>query len=201
MASMGAKLGWVKKVHEIVYMASLGAKLGWCKVHEIVYLPWHLSELEGASHFVPSGKNLYQYIPSMAYSTAARTFRNVDWQRTIHGSLDRWDPQQQQLAIDRVHYRHRQRGHGTWRIILAVDQSGSMLDSVIHAAVMGAIFASLPVVVLMFVVRSSVYSVSMPLQQQRRLPAASRSGCRSSTGQSWSSRPSRPSSRTAPPPS
>jgi len=43
-----------------------------------------------------------------------------------------------------VYYRHRQRGHGTWRIILAVDQSGSMLDSVIHAAVMGAIFASLP---------------------------------------------------------
>ena len=74
----------------------------------------------------------------------ARTWRNVDWHRTIRGSLDRWDPDEQRLSIDTVRYRHRQQGRGDWRIIVAVDQSGSMLDSVIHSAVMTAIFASLP---------------------------------------------------------
>ncbi len=73
-----------------------------------------------------------------------RTWRNVDWHRTIRGNLDRWDPEAEQLGINRVRFRHRQAGRGNWRIVFAVDQSGSMLDSVIHAAVMGAIFASMP---------------------------------------------------------
>lgn len=75
-----------------------------------------------------------------------RTWRNVDWHRTIRKNLDRWDPDKEQLGIDQVRFRHRQRGRGHWRIVFAVDQSGSMLDSVIHAAVMGAIFASMPAV-------------------------------------------------------
>ena len=33
-----------------------------------------------------------------------------------------------------------------WRVILAVDESGSMIDSVIHSAVMAGIFASLPTI-------------------------------------------------------
>lgn len=74
----------------------------------------------------------------------ARTYRNVDWHRTIRRNLGRWDPEEERLGIDRIRYRHRQRGRGRWRIVFAVDQSGSMLDSVIHAAVMGAIFAALP---------------------------------------------------------
>lgn len=73
-----------------------------------------------------------------------RTWRNVDWHRTIRRNLRRWDPEEQRLGIDQVRFRHRQKGRGHWRIVFAVDQSGSMLDSVIHAAVMGAIFAALP---------------------------------------------------------
>jgi len=38
----------------------------------------------------------------------------------------------------------RQRRHTPWTIILCVDQSASMLDSVIHAAVLASILASLP---------------------------------------------------------
>jgi hypothetical protein len=73
-----------------------------------------------------------------------RTFRNVDWHRTIQGNLSRWDRDKERLSIDRVRYQHRQRGRGEWRIVIAVDQSGSMLDSVIHSAVMAGIFAALP---------------------------------------------------------
>lgn len=73
-----------------------------------------------------------------------RTMRNVDWHRTIRDNLGRWDPVEERLGLESVRFRHRQKGRGSWRIIFAVDQSGSMLDSTIHAAVMAAIFASLP---------------------------------------------------------
>lgn len=75
-----------------------------------------------------------------------RTARNVDWHRTIRRNLSRWDPDRERLVPDRIHFRHRQHQRLRWRIIVAVDQSGSMLDSLLHSAVMAAIFASLPAV-------------------------------------------------------
>jgi len=74
----------------------------------------------------------------------ARTYRNVDWHGTIRRNLDRFDPETDRLVPDRIRFRHRQRGRSPWRIVIAVDQSGSMLDSLIHAAVMAAIFATMP---------------------------------------------------------
>ena len=74
----------------------------------------------------------------------ARTYRNVDWHGTIRRNLDRYDPEEQRIVPDEVRYRHRQRGRSPWRIVIAVDQSGSMLDSLIHASVMAAIFAAMP---------------------------------------------------------
>ncbi len=76
----------------------------------------------------------------------ARTYRNIDWHGTIRRNLDRWDVQEKRLVPDRIRYRHRQRGRSPWTIIIAVDQSGSMVDSLIHAAIMGAILADLPAV-------------------------------------------------------
>ncbi len=76
----------------------------------------------------------------------SRTFRNTDWSRTIHRNLRNWDAERQRLVADRITYKHRQRGRSPWRIVVAVDQSGSMLDSLIHAAIMAAILASLPAV-------------------------------------------------------
>lgn len=74
----------------------------------------------------------------------ARTYRNVDWHGTIRRSLDRWDPDRGRLVPERVRFHHRQRGRSPWRVVIAVDQSGSMLDSLIHASVMAAIFATMP---------------------------------------------------------
>ena len=73
-----------------------------------------------------------------------RTFRNTDWRKTIRRNLKNFDAERQRLIADRIFYRHRQRQRRTWRIIIAVDQSGSMTDSLIHSAVMAGIFASLP---------------------------------------------------------
>jgi Mg-chelatase subunit ChlD len=75
-----------------------------------------------------------------------RTARNVDWHRTIRSNLARWDAARKRLSVDRVRYHHRQRTRGAWRIIVAVDQSGSMLDSLLHAAVLAAILTSVPAI-------------------------------------------------------
>jgi len=48
------------------------------------------------------------------------------------------------LGIDRLIFHSRKRRHADWRVIMLVDQSGSMLDSVVHSAIMGAVFASIP---------------------------------------------------------
>ncbi len=75
-----------------------------------------------------------------------RTFKNTDWRRTIRRNLRNYDTAQARLVPDRVYFHHRSRQRSAWRIIVAVDQSGSMLDSLVHASVMAAIFAALPAV-------------------------------------------------------
>lgn len=75
-----------------------------------------------------------------------RTVRNTDWHRTIRRNLNRWDQEEQRLVPERIYFRHRQHERMRWRIIVAVDQSGSMLDSLIHSAIMAAIFTTLPAV-------------------------------------------------------
>jgi len=76
----------------------------------------------------------------------ARTYRNIDWHGTIRRNLDRWDADQQRLVPERMRFHHRQRGRSPWTIVLAVDQSGSMVDSLIHTAILAAILAGLPAV-------------------------------------------------------
>jgi len=80
-----------------------------------------------------------------------RTFRNADWRKTVRRNLAHWDRDAARLVVERVYFHHRQRNHSPWHIILSVDQSGSMTDSLIHAAVMAAIFAALPAVTVSLV--------------------------------------------------
>jgi Mg-chelatase subunit ChlD len=85
------------------------------------------------------------------------TFRNTDWKRTIQRNLKNYDRDSDRLIIDRVFYKHRQRHKSPWHIIVAVDQSGSMTDSLIHSSVMAAIFASLPSVEVSLVLWDTRY--------------------------------------------
>ena len=75
-----------------------------------------------------------------------KTFRNVDWHGTIRRNLRRWDVQERRLVPERLRFHHRQQRRSAWRVIIAVDQSGSMVDSLVHAAIVAAIMASLPAV-------------------------------------------------------
>lgn len=81
---------------------------------------------------------------SPRHRSPVRSFKNTDWTRTIKHNLKHFDRERQRLVAERIHFRHRQRRRSPWHIVVAVDQSGSMTDSLIHAAVMAAIFTRLP---------------------------------------------------------
>lgn len=71
--------------------------------------------------------------------------RNFDFKRTIQGNLHRWDPQRGKLFLETPIFMSRVRRHTErWDICLLIDQSGSMVDSVIHSAVMAACLWNLP---------------------------------------------------------
>jgi Mg-chelatase subunit ChlD len=70
--------------------------------------------------------------------------QNFDWKGTIRANLRHYDRERGQLVIERPKFVSRQRRRLPWRVILLVDQSGSMLDSVMHSAIMASILASLP---------------------------------------------------------
>ena len=69
---------------------------------------------------------------------------DVDWSRTIQANLRHYLPDHRTVVPERlVGYGRRQRSLSR-DVIVAIDQSGSMADSVVYAAVFGAVLASLP---------------------------------------------------------
>lgn len=81
---------------------------------------------------------------SRRHPTRHKVARNLDWRRTIRENLKRWDPERRRLVVEKLHFLSRVDRHLPWHVILAVDCSGSMIDSVITSAIMAGIFASLP---------------------------------------------------------
>ena len=70
---------------------------------------------------------------------------NFDPERTIRANLKNYSAQTKQLVISEpVFYSRTRRQSEKWQFIVAVDQSGSMAESVIHAAVTASIFHGLP---------------------------------------------------------
>jgi VWA domain containing CoxE-like protein len=76
-------------------------------------------------------------------TSPVKVLRNLDWRRTIRANLKGWDRERQRLVVDRLYFWANQRRHHEWDVVLAVDQSGSMAQSVVYSSVMAAIFASL----------------------------------------------------------
>ncbi|MFF9276903.1 VWA domain-containing protein [Streptomyces griseosporeus] len=73
-----------------------------------------------------------------------RIFRNLDLDRTIWKNLTNWDPEQERLYVDRLYYRHTARKTTPQRLVVVVDQSGSMVDSMVNCTILASIFAGLP---------------------------------------------------------
>ncbi len=72
--------------------------------------------------------------------------KNLDVRRTIRANLKHFDVRRKRLVLDRLYFHSRIQHHLPWHIIMAVDCSGSMIDSVIHSTVMAGIFKGLPAV-------------------------------------------------------
>jgi hypothetical protein len=73
------------------------------------------------------------------------TVADFDWKRTIQRNLKHRDPATGRIVIERPLFRSRTRKHrDRWQLVLLVDQSGSMVGSVIHAAVTAACLSGLP---------------------------------------------------------
>jgi Mg-chelatase subunit ChlD len=74
-----------------------------------------------------------------------RIARNLDFRRTLKANLRHWSPSERKIYLEEPHFFARTRRHAQpWQIILLVDQSGSMVSSVIHAAVTAACLWGLP---------------------------------------------------------
>lgn len=67
--------------------------------------------------------------------------KNFDAETTVRRNLKYFDPESQRLFIRTPYFHSRVRRHvDRWQIIVLVDESGSMADSVIHSAVTAAVF-------------------------------------------------------------
>nr|WP_234313869.1 VWA domain-containing protein [Streptomyces sp. NBRC 109706] len=73
-----------------------------------------------------------------------RVFRNLDLQRTIWKNLTNWSPEDERLYVDQLFYRHTARRTTPSRLIVVVDQSGSMVDAMVNCTILASIFAGLP---------------------------------------------------------
>ncbi|MFE5487326.1 VWA domain-containing protein [Streptomyces sp. NPDC056527] len=71
--------------------------------------------------------------------------RDFDFRGTIKANLAHYQPEERRVLIERPRFHSRTSKHlEQWQLILLVDQSGSMVDSVIHSAVTAASLWGLP---------------------------------------------------------
>lgn len=75
-----------------------------------------------------------------------RSLPNLDFPRTIRRNLKNYNSGLQTIIPEQIAFFSRQRRQSEWNIIIAMDQSGSMHNSLIYGGIMGAILASVPAV-------------------------------------------------------
>ncbi|MEU4688141.1 VWA domain-containing protein [Actinoplanes sp. NPDC023714] len=73
-----------------------------------------------------------------------RVYRNLDIDRTIWKNLPNWDPEEERLLVDRLYYKQTAKRVTPARLIVVVDQSGSMVDAMVNCTILASIFTGLP---------------------------------------------------------
>lgn len=72
-------------------------------------------------------------------------FPSTDWKRTIIKNLKNYDIKSKRIIPEKFYFFERTNKSNMYKIIIDIDQSGSMASSIIYASVMSSIFASMPV--------------------------------------------------------
>lgn len=75
----------------------------------------------------------------------------IDWAKTIRKNLHTYDPERKTIIPERLVGYGRKKS-ALKEIVLCIDQSGSMMTSVVYASIFGAVLASLPAVKVKMVV-------------------------------------------------
>jgi hypothetical protein len=69
---------------------------------------------------------------------------SIDWKWTIGRNLKNYQPSLGTIVPEKVYFYSRAQRSNNWTVIVCMDQSGSMAESVVYGSVTGSIFASLP---------------------------------------------------------
>ena len=70
----------------------------------------------------------------------------IDWHRTIRANLRHWQPTHRTVIPETLHGFGRKARRPQREVVLCIDQSGSMANSVVYSSIFGAVLAALPAV-------------------------------------------------------
>ncbi|MDE5556710.1 MAG: VWA domain-containing protein [Ruminococcus sp.] len=77
-------------------------------------------------------------------SSPVHSVRNLDINKTIRRNLKNYDSETQKIMLKNIYFSNRVRRYNNKRVIIAIDESGSMTGSIIYSAVMAQIISNLP---------------------------------------------------------
>lgn len=89
-------------------------------------------------------RNAFQGALDRRNRSQLKIAKNFDIDSTLRKNLRNYDPQTKRMTIETPRFFSRiRRQVDRWQLIVLVDESGSMMDSVIHSAIMASIFYSM----------------------------------------------------------
>mgnify|MGYP004521751927 CR=1 FL=1 len=77
-------------------------------------------------------------------TTANKVFKNLDIKKTVRHNLKNYNYKDKKFFVDKLYFNQNIKKYNPYNIIILIDESGSMLDSVIYTSIMASIFANLP---------------------------------------------------------
>lgn len=77
-------------------------------------------------------------------SSPVHSVRNLDINKTIRRNLKNYDSETQKIMLKNIYFSNRIHRYNNRRVIIAIDESGSMTGSIIYSAVMAQIISNLP---------------------------------------------------------
>lgn len=88
----------------------------------------------------------------LSTQTTYKIFRNFDFKKTVAMNLKNYSKEYNTIIAKRLYFNNTVKRYNPWEIIILVDESGSMLNSVIYTAIMAGIFSSMPFLKIKLVV-------------------------------------------------
>ena len=77
-------------------------------------------------------------------STSNKIFKNLDVKKTIRNNLKNYNIEDKTIFVDKLYFNQNIKKYNPWHIIILIDESGSMMNSVIYSSIVASIFANLP---------------------------------------------------------